>query len=247
MRTNERPVALVTGAARRVGRVIARTLHAAGYDLALHYRASKPEAEQLGAELESKRGNSVLLVDGEIADADVAERIVRRTVQHYGRLDALVNNASSFHPTLIGATKASDWDDLFGSNAKGPFFLSQAAAPHLKAARGAIVNLVDIYAERPLAKHPVYCMAKAANAMLVKSLALELGPEVRVNGVAPGAVLWPEAGKSDSAQQAIVAQTALKRSGEPADVANAVLFLLRDAGYVTGEILRVDGGRMIAS
>jgi pteridine reductase len=246
MAANERPVALITGAARRVGRVIARTLHAAGYDLALHYRNGKSEAEQLAAELESRREGSVLLLTCELAQTAELPKLVLRTVQRFGRLDALVNNASAFYPTPIGEATEAQWDELFASNAKAPFFLAQAAAPHLRAARGAIVNLVDIYAQRPLARHPVYCMAKAANAMLVLALARELGPEVRVNGVAPGAVMWPEAGKSAAEQQELLARTALRRAGAAEDVAGAVLFLLRDAGYVTGQVLAVDGGRLLA-
>ncbi len=245
MPISERPIALITGAARRVGRVIARTLHDAGYDLALHYRNGKAEAEQLAAELESRRPNSVLLLACELAHTAELNKLVLRTVQRYGRLDALVNNASSFYPTAIGEASEAQWDELFASNAKAPFFLAQAAAPHLRAARGAIVNLVDIYAERPLARHTIYCMAKAANAMLVMSLARELGPEVRVNGVAPGAVLWPEAGKSTVEQQELLGKSALRRAGAPEDVAGAVLYLLRDATFVTGQILKVDGGRML--
>jgi pteridine reductase len=246
MAANERPVALVPGAARRVGRAIARSLHAAGYDLALHYRSARREAEQLAAELESRRERSVLLLSGDLAATAELPALVQRAVQRYDRLDALVNNASAFHPTPIGAATEAQWDELFASNAKAPFFLAQAAAPHLRAARGAIVNLVDVYAERPLPRHTIYCMAKAANAMLVKSLARELGPEVRVNGVAPGAVMWPEAGKSAAEQDDLLARTALRRAGSAEDVAGAVLFLLRDAGYVTGQILAVDGGRLLA-
>lgn len=246
MRTHERPVVIVTGAARRVGRVIARTLHAAGYDLALHYRRSQDEAGQLAAELETRRADSTFCVGAELGEHGACEKLVRVVVQRYGRLDALVNNASAFFETPIGAATPDDWNALFDSNAKAPFFLAQAAAPHLRVARGAIVNLVDVYAERPLAKHTIYSMAKAANAMLVKSLAVELGPEVRVNGVSPGAVLWPEAGKTEAQQQALVAKTALKRAGSPEDVASAVLYLLRDATYVTGEILKVDGGRTLS-
>lgn len=246
MPANERPVALITGAARRVGRVIARTLHAAGYDLALHHRESKAEAEQLAAELQSRREGSVLLLSCELANTAELPKLVLRTVQRFGRLDALVNNASAFYPTPVGEATEAQWDELFASNAKAPFFLAQAAAPHLRAARGAIVNLVDIYAQRPLARHPVYCMAKAANAMLVQSLARELGPEVRVNGVSPGAVMWPEAGKSAAEQQELLARTALRRAGSAEDVAGAVLFLLRDAGYVTGQVLAVDGGRLLS-
>lgn len=240
------PVALVTGAARRVGAQIARTLHAAGYDLALHFRRSVTEIADLQAELEAQRPRSTLLLQAELADVAHLPALVGTTVEHFGRLDALVNNASAFHPTRIGDTTERDWDELFASNAKAPFFLGQAAAPHLRAAGGAIVNLVDIYAERPLLHHTVYCMAKAALQMLTLSLARELGPEVRVNGVAPGAVLWPDSGKAYTDQQALIDNTALKRSGTPQDVADAVLFLLRDARYSTGQILRVDGGRTLA-
>lgn len=247
MKASEKPVVLLTGAARRVGRVVARTLHGAGYDVALHYRSSKGEAEQLAAELEHARAGSTLLLAGELGDVAALPKLVLRTVQCFGRLDALVNNASAFFPTAVGETTEAHWDELFASNAKAPYFLAQAAAPHLRVAKGAIVNLVEIYAERPLARHPVYCMAKAALAMLTKALALELGPDVRVNGVAPGAVLWPEAGKEYADQQALVARSALKRAGAPEDVAAAVLFLLRDAKFSTGEILRVDGGRMLGA
>lgn len=241
-----RPVALVTGAARRVGAQIARRLHAAGYDVALHFRHSATEVTELQEELEAQRVRSTLLLQADLAQVARLPELVRATLSHFGRLDALVNNASAFHPTRIGETTEADWDELFASNAKAPFFLAQAAAPPLRARRGAIVNLVDIYAERPLRHHTIYCMAKAALQMLTLSLARELGPDVRVNGVAPGAVLWPEGGKSYTDQQALVEQTALRRSGSPSDVADAVLFLLRDAGYVTGHILKVDGGRSLA-
>jgi pteridine reductase len=247
MERSEKPVALITGAAKRVGRVIARTLHDAGYEIALHYRSARGEAEQLAAELEAKRAGSALLIAGELSNIAELPKLVLRTVQRYGRLDALVNNASAFYPTPIGEATEAQWDELFASNAKAPFFLAQAAAPHLRATRGAIVNLVDIYAARPLPRHTIYCMAKAALAMLTASLAKELGPEVRVNGVAPGAVLWPEAGKAYADQQELIARTALKRAGTPEDVAGAVLYLLRDARFVTGEILKVDGGRMLSA
>ena len=247
MRINERPVALVTGAARRVGRVIARSLHQAGYDLVIHCRNSVTEAEQLAVELESARENSVMVQSAELSQVADLAKLVLRAVQRFGRLDVLVNNASAFTPTPVGATTEAQWDELFASNAKGPYFLAQAAAPHLRVAKGCIVNLVDIYAERPLPHHPVYCMSKAAMAMMTRSLAVELAPSVRVNGIAPGAVLWPEAEKPLSDKQGLVARTPLKRTGTPEDVAAAVLYLVRDAGFVTGEILRVDGGRTLAS
>ena len=241
-----RPVALVTGAARRVGAVIARRLHAAGYDLALHHRRSADEATALQAELERIRPGSTLVLQAELAEFDRLPELVAQAVGRFGRLDALVNNASAFYPTPIGTAQAKHWDELFASNARAPFFLAQAAAPHLKATQGAIVNLVDIYAERPLRQHTLYCMAKAALAMMTLSLAKELGPDVRVNGVAPGAVLWPESGKPYADQQALIASVPLQRAGSPEDVAEAVRWLLLDARYTTGQILRVDGGRALS-
>lgn len=240
------PVALITGAARRVGATIARSLHAAGYDLALHHRDSTAEMAALVAELEAARADSTLVLTAELADFDRLPELIAHTIGRYGHLDALVNNASGFAPTPIGSVTPAQWDALFAANARAPFFLSQAAAPHLRARRGAILNLVDIHAERPLREHTVYCMAKAALAMLTLSLALELGPEVRVNGIAPGAVLWPESGKPETDRQSLIAHTPLQRVGTPQDVADAALFLLRDAQFTTGQILRVDGGRMLA-
>ena len=247
MPANPRPVAFVTGAARRIGATIARTLHAAGYDLALHCRNSCDELDALAADLERERGESTVTLQADLADADCLPELVDAALARFGRLDALVNNASAFQPTPIGTITPAQWDDLFAANARAPLFLAQAAAPHLAARGGAIVNLVDIHADRPLREHAVYCMAKAALAMATRSLALELAPDVRVNGVAPGAVLWPEAGKDEAERAHLVARTTLARIGTPADVAGAVLWLLRDAPYVTGEILRVDGGRAIAS
>jgi len=243
---HDRPVALITGAGRRVGAVTARTLHAAGYDLALHYRHSAADARALADELERRRGGSTLLLQAELADLPALPALIEQLLAHYGRLDALVNNASAFFPTPLGTATPPQWDALFASNAQAPFFLSQAAIPALREARGGIVNLVDIYAERPLAQHTVYCMAKAALAAMTRSLALELAPEVRVNGVAPGAVLWPSDGKPYADQQAMLARTPLQRAGTPDDVAGAVLWLLRDAPYVTGQIIRVDGGRSLS-
>lgn len=240
-----RPVALITGAARRVGSVIARKLHAAGYDLALHYRHSHADMDALCADLERSRSGSTIAIAAELADTEQLPHLVDAAVQRFGRLDALVNNASAFYPTPIGTVTPQQWNELFASNAQAPFFLSQAAAPHLKSSQGCIVNMVDIYAERPLAQHPVYSMAKAALAMMTMALAKELGPEIRVNGIAPGAVMWPESGKQYTDQQELVARSALKRAGSPEDVATAVLFLIRDATFTTGQILRVDGGRSL--
>ena len=243
---HDRPVALVTGAARRVGAVIAHTLHAAGFDLALHYRHSAEEALALAHELESQRADSTLLLPADLADLNSLPPMVDTVLAHFGRLDALVNNASTFFPTPVGSATPQQWNELFASNAQAPFFLSQAATPALREARGGIVNLIDIYAERPLADHPIYCMAKASLAAMTRSLALDLGPDVRVNGVAPGAVLWPGDGKSYDDQHAMLARTPLQRAGSPDDVAGAVLWLLRDAPFVTGQIIRVDGGRTLS-
>jgi pteridine reductase len=243
--SEQRPVALITGAAKRVGATIARTLHAAGYDLALHYRKSRDEMDALCAELERTRADSTCAIAGELADVDRLPSIVQQCAARFGRLDALINNASAFYPTPIGTVTPQQWHELFASNAQAPFFLAQAAAPHLRQARGCIVNMIDIYAERPLPRHPVYSMAKAALAMMTLSLAKELGPAVRVNGIAPGAVLWPESGKAYTDQQELIARTPLQRAGTPEDVATAVLFLVRDAQFTTGQILRVDGGRAL--
>jgi pteridine reductase len=240
-----RPVALVTGGARRIGAAISRRLHAAGYDLAIHYRGSEAEALALRAELEARRPDGVLLVPAELGDAGAPESLVASALAHFGRLDALVNNASAFFPTPIGETTAADWERLFVSNARAPFFLSQAAAPALRAARGAIVSLIDIHAERGLREHTPYVMAKSALAAMTRSLALELAPEVRVNGVAPGAVLWPEQGKSETDKAEMLRATPLGRAGTAEEIAEAVRWLLQDASYVTGQVLRVDGGHSV--
>lgn len=240
------PVALVTGSARRVGAAIVRRLHAAGYDVVIHHRNSEGEARILQAELESQRADSTLLLQADLSQFDRIPELVAKTLGRFGRLDALVNNASAFYPTPLGTVTPAAWDDLFASNARAPFFLSQAAAPHLQARGGAIVNLVDIHADKPLRRHTVYVMAKAALVMMTESLALELAPGVRVNGVAPGAVLWPEQGKSDADKASLIEATPLGRPGTPEDVAEAVRWLLMDARYTTGQILKVDGGRSLA-
>ena len=238
--------ALVTGAAKRIGAVIARTLHAAGANVAIHYNRSAAEADELAAELLRARPKSAFTIGADLSDIPAVERMAAQVLERTGaQLDVLVNNASNFYPTPIGTITLEQWDDLFGSNLKAPLFLSQALVPALRAARGVIVNIVDVHAQRPLRDHPVYGPAKAGLAMLTRSLAKDLGPDVRVNGVSPGAILWPDEGMSDALRAAIIKQTALKRAGTPEDIAAAVLFLVRDAPYVTGQIIAVDGGRSV--
>lgn len=241
-----RRVVLITGAARRVGAAIARRLHADGHNLALHYRASSTDMRALVDELDAARPGSALMLQAELADFDRLPELVARTVGHFGRLDALVNNASAFYPTPAGTATAAQWDELFAVNARAPFFLAQAAAPHLKAARGAIVNIADIYAERPRADLAVYAASKAALLAVSRGLAVSLAPEVRVNAVSPGAILWPDGGIDPAVQARLLAQTPLGRVGEPADIAATVAWLLSEtAGYVTGQTLHVDGGRAL--
>jgi pteridine reductase len=243
---NPAAVALVTGAARRIGAAIARRLHADGYDLALHYRDSAADMHALAAELEGVRAGSVLALQADLADFDRLPELVAKTIGRYGRLDALVNNASAFFPTPVDAATPTQWDALFAVNARAPYFLAQAAAPHLRAARGAIVNLADIYALQPRADLAVYSASKAALLGVTRALAVALAPEVRVNAIAPGAILWPDAGVDEGLQQALLAKTPLGRTGTPEEIAGVVAWLLRDAGYVTGQVLRVDGGRHLA-
>ncbi len=238
---------LVTGAARRIGAAIARRLHEAGARVALHCHRSRAEADALAAELDRVRSSSATVVQGDLLDLPSLARIVEESARAFGRLDGLVNNASSFYATPFGAIGEREWNDLMGSNLRAPLLLSQAAAPRLREAKGAIVNIVDIHWERPLKDFVVYTIAKAGLAGLTRSLALELGPDVRVNGVAPGAILWPEGGKhfDPGEKHRIEGQTPLARIGSPEDVAGAVKYLLFDAPFVTGQILSVDGGRGI--
>ncbi|MBT9497497.1 MAG: pteridine reductase [Zoogloea sp.] len=238
------PVVLVTGAARRVGAEIARQLQAAGARVALHFRSSRSDAEALAADLNGMRPGSAAIFQADLLDSASLPGLVSAVVERFGRLDGLVNNASSFFPTALGEIDDAAWLDLMGSNLKAPLFLSQAAAPHLKLGGGAIINIVDIHAERPLKGYPLYCAAKAGLLGLTRALALELAPEVRVNGVAPGAIEWPDDGQFPAAErQAIVAHTLLGRIGAPSDIARTVRFLLFDAPYITGQIIPVDGGR----
>ncbi len=237
---------LITGGAKRIGAEIARTLHGAGANIAVHYRSSAGPAEALVAELEAARPGSAATFTADLLDDAARDSLVERVVARTGRLDVLVNNASTFYPTPVGTITPEHWNDLVGTNLKAPLFLSQAAAPHLREAGGVIVNLVDIHARRPLRDHPVYGPAKAGLAMLTRCLAKDLGPDVRVNGVSPGAILWPEdEDMAESVKDNIIGQTALKRTGSPADIAGCVLYLVRDATYVTGQIIAVDGGRSL--
>jgi pteridine reductase len=240
------PVALVTGAARRIGAAIARHLHAQGFDLALHCRDSHDDMRMLVAELEGRRAGSVVSLQADLAEFDRLPELVARTLGRFGRLDALVNNASAFFPTPLGTGTPRDWDTLFAVNARAPYFLAQAAAPHLDAAGGAIVNLADIHGERPLRGHAIYGASKAALIHLTQALAVELAPRVRVNAIAPGAILWPAEGKQAAQRDALIARTPLGRTGTEGEIAAAVLWLLRDATYTTGQVIRVDGGRSLA-
>ncbi len=237
--------ALITGAGRRVGAEIARTLHGAGAGVAIHYRGSGSDAEALAASLNAERPDSAFPVQADLLGAGQPGRLVDAVVTRAGRLDILVNNASSFYPTPLAAITEEQWTDLMGSNLKAPLFLSQAALPHLKRNAGSIVNIVDIHATRPLRDHPIYGAAKAGLAHLTRALARDLAPAVRVNGVAPGAILWPETGYTASMRDSVLRQVPLKRVGEPADIAGCVLYLVRDAVYVTGQVIAVDGGRSV--
>ncbi|WP_291988689.1 pteridine reductase [Candidatus Accumulibacter sp. ACC007] len=235
---------LVTGAARRLGSAIAREMHATGANLMLHYRQASAAAAALASELNAIRPSSAACLQADLLDVEALPVLVANTVAQFGRLDALVNNASSFFPTPLGKIDLASWDDLIGSNLKAPLFLTQAAAPHLMAAQGAVVNITDIHAERPLSGYPLYCAAKAGLLGLTRALAIEMAPQVRVNAVAPGPILWPDSDVFDSAaREDIVAHTLLQRAGCPRDIARAVRYLLEDADYITGQVINVDGGR----
>ena len=240
-------VVLITGGAKRVGAATCRRLHSAGANLMLHYRVSAGEACLLQAELNHQRAKSVALIQADLLDVPKLPSLVEQTLQSFGRLDALINNASSFFQTPVGEITAAAWEDLIGTNLRAPLFLSQAAAPALKKSQGAIVNITDIHAERPLKNYVVYSVAKAGLVGLTRSLARELAPEVRVNAIAPGPILWPDDETFDElSRQRIISHTPLKREGTPEDIAKAVHFLLAEATYVTGETINVDGGRHVA-
>ena len=238
-------VALVTGAARRIGAAISRRLHQHGANVAIHYRESSDEANALCDELNAARPDSAMSLRADLSDTSAFPELVNSVTEWHGQLDILINNASSFFPTELGHVSEADWDNLIGTNLKAPLFLAQAALAPLRTSRGVIVNIVDIHAQRPLRNHAVYGAAKAGLAMLTRSLAKDLGPDIRVNGVSPGAILWPETDLSDGAKNSILGQIPLGRTGEPDDIAGCVLYLVRDATYVTGQIIAVDGGRSI--
>lgn len=241
----EGKVALITGAARRVGAAVARTLHSHGMNLVLHYRSSEKEAHTLQRELNDIRENSVILIQSDLLHTQKLNTMVKTTIQGWGRLDVLINNASSFYPTPIGQATEEHWDDLIGSNLKAPFFLSQAAAKALAESRGIIINITDIHAERPLKSYNIYSTAKAGLVMLTKALARDLGPNVRVNAIAPGAIMWPEKDIDELTKHRIISRTALKKQGSPDDLSRAIIFLICDAPYISGEIIKVDGGRTL--
>lgn len=247
--TSTTPVALITGSARRLGAETARQLHAAGYQVLLHYRHSAREAEQLAASLNSQRANSAHTLQAELTRVSDVQSLAARALAKWQRLDVLVNNASSFYPTPLASASESQWDDLLASNVKAPFFLAQALAAPLRQSGGCIINIADIYGQRPLAQHSIYSIAKAGNIMLTQALALELAPEVRVNGIAPGAILWPEQTSNSEASAAhqaqLLAKTPLARAGNPADIARTIVFLAQGAPYISGQIIAVDGGRQL--
>jgi pteridine reductase len=243
---NQNSVVLITGAGKRVGATISHILHRAGMSIAIHCNHSIKEANLLANSLNCQRANSARVFQTDILKINQLDCLIGQVLAYFGRLDGLVNNASTFYPTQIGSVTKESWSNLIGSNFEAPFFLSQAAAPALKKSRGAIVNIIDIHAERPLPGYSVYCAAKSGLHGLTRALAIELAPEVRVNGVAPGAILWPEDGQFNSdEQQQIIDHSLLKRCGTPDDIARTVRFLLLDAPYITGQVIAVDGGRSV--
>jgi len=240
------PVALITGSAQRIGAGIARYLHQQRWSLALHAHHSVKPLQALATELNAQRPGSVLALTADLRDVNALPDVIEQAFNHFQRLDGLVNNASCFFPTPVGQILSKHWEALFAVNAQAPLFLAQAAAPYLKQRAGAIVNISDIYATTPLRQHPIYCAAKAALEALTRSLAVELAPQIRVNAIAPGAILWPTSGKSQAEQQALLARTPLARLGTTEEIAAAVHWLLCEASYVSGQVLRLDGGRLLS-
>lgn len=245
MTASQEKTVLITGAARRVGAHVARVLHGQGMRLIIHYRNSAQDARLLADELNEKRTNSAAIIQGDLLAIDKLPKLIEQAAEFFNGLDVLINNASSFYPTPVGQATEEQWQDLMGANLKAPFFLSQAAAPFLKKRHGCIVNMADIHGYRPMKNHAIYNIAKAGNVMMTKTLARELGPEIRVNGIAPGAILWPENEIEEKVKSRIVESTPLKKMGSPDDIAKTILFLIRDADFITGQIIPVCGGRSV--
>jgi pteridine reductase len=247
MMANPIPVALVTGAAHRLGAATANALHARGWNLIIHYRSREQQANDLAAELNRSRADSAVAIQADLSHLSEVQALGKSAISHWGRLDGLINNASVFYPTPTGNLSEADWDNILTTNLKSPFFLLQACLPALKEQQGCVVNLIDIYSEKPLANHSVYCASKAGLAALTRSWAIDLAPHIRVNGVSPGAILWPEAqpGLISAHQQSILEKTPLARTGHPEDIASAIVYLMCDAPFITGHVLSVDGGRSL--
>ena len=245
MTQSTRRTALITGAARRIGACIAETLHQRGCDVFLHYHSSSDAVDELAGRLNTLRPASATILQADLGNMEDINRLAGLVRANTGQLDLLVNNASRFYPTTVGSTSMAQWDDLMDSNLRGPYFLTQALMPELNVAGGSVVNLLDIHAVKPMPEHAVYCMAKAGLQMMTLALAKDLGPQIRVNGVAPGAILWPEQEDSPGHQQKILSKTVMGRAGRPEDIASAVVYLGLDAPYVTGQVIAVDGGRSL--
>jgi pteridine reductase len=245
MNNNENKWVLITGGAKRIGAEVARTLHARGMNVAIHYNSSNEDAEELCRDLNKIRVDSTLVFGANLTSNEAVEGLIPQVLRETGRLDVLINNASTFYPTPIDEITFDDWDSLMGTNLKAPMFLCKHAAEHLRKTKGSIINMVDIHAAKPLSNHPVYGPAKSGLVMLTRSLARDLAPKVRVNGVAPGMILWPEKEPPEQIKEKIIAQIPLRRSGSPKDIANTIKFLIEDAHYMTGQIIAVDGGRGI--
>ncbi len=235
--------ALVTGGSKRIGAKIVETLHNNGFNVAIHYNSSSDTADQLCAELNAKRQDSSIAIGADLIDQESLDNLIPSLIETTQRLDVLVNNASTFYPTPIEKITLEDWENLFGTNLKAPLFLAKYAAKYLKQSEGIIINIIDIHAKKPLKEHPIYGSAKSGLAMLTRSLASDLAPDVRVNGISPGLILWPESNLSEQVKNNILQQIPLKKIGTSEDIANCVLFLIEDAPYITGEIIAVDGGR----
>ena len=245
MTNTQAPVALITGAARRIGAAIASMLHSKGYRIIIHYHHSATEAEALCAQFNRTRKNSAHTLQANLMDTDSVQKLAHHSIARWGQVNTLVNNASSFYPTPLASANENQWDDLIGSNVKGPYFLCQALGETLKKQRGSIVNIADIHAQQPLKNHTIYCIAKAGNRMLTRAIAQELAPAVRVNGIAPGVILWPEKKSENNEENKInlIKTIPLQRMGSSEDVANVAAFLITDAHYISGQIISVDGGK----